>query len=285
MERLRRVGWVAVLIADAGLLAWGAMAALAPEHLPGPGLAPILAAGYEGFTKRSWSDLADTSPATIAFMTVLFRVYGAYIVAFGLLAIAVSATALRRGEPWAWWALLVGNTIAYGAAMTYDLTVGAIGPFEMSEPENRNLDWLAARPNMKFAMNLHSSGNYFMWSPGAYSLPGRVSAPRPTLEQESFFWGASQRILTAIKAHRGMSVTPAQTGPISDVLYSAAGNSGDMLWYKYGIYAWNFEVGTSFQPPFWLPIGNALYQFHPSQITWPSPYWNPATVELPLGFS
>jgi len=133
MERLRRVGWVVVLIADVGLLAWGAMAAVAPDDLPGPGLAPILAAGYEGFTKRSWSDLANTSPTTIAFMTLLFRVYGAYIVAFGLLAIAVSATALRRGEPWAWWALLVGNTIAYGAAMTYDLTVGAIGPFEMSE--------------------------------------------------------------------------------------------------------------------------------------------------------
>jgi hypothetical protein len=133
MERLRRVGWVVVLIADVGLLAWGAMAALAPDRLPGPGLTPILTAGYEGFTKRSWSDLADTSPATIAFMTVLFRVYGAYIVAFGLLAIAVSATALRRGEPWAWWALLVGNTIAYGAAMAYDLTVGAVGPFEMSE--------------------------------------------------------------------------------------------------------------------------------------------------------
>jgi hypothetical protein len=23
-----------------------------------------------------------------------------------------------------------------------------------------------------------------------------------------------------------------------------------MLWYKYGIYAWNFEVGSTFQPPF-----------------------------------
>ena len=32
------------------------------------------------------------------FMTVLFRVYGAYIVAFGLLAIAVAATAFRRGR-------------------------------------------------------------------------------------------------------------------------------------------------------------------------------------------
>ena len=51
----------------------------------------------------------------------------------------------------------------------------------VSEPESKNLDWLAARPNVKFAMNLHSSGNYFMWSPGAYALPGRVSAPRPTL--------------------------------------------------------------------------------------------------------
>ncbi|GAA1868611.1 M14 family metallopeptidase [Asanoa iriomotensis] len=134
------------------------------------------------------------------------------------------------------------------------------GPSELSEPESRNVDWLAARPNIKFSMNLHSSGNYFMWSPGAYATPGRISAPRPTLAQESFFWGASSRILTAIKRHRNMAVTPARTGPISDVLYSAAGNSGDMLWYKYGIYAWNFEVGTSFQPS-WDSAHNETMEF------------------------
>jgi hypothetical protein len=66
-------------------------------------------------------------------MVVLFRVYGAYIVAFGLLAIAITMTAFRQGERWAWWMLLVANTLAYGAAMIYDRTVGAIGPFEMSE--------------------------------------------------------------------------------------------------------------------------------------------------------
>jgi hypothetical protein len=133
MTRCRRAAWLVILIIDAGLLAWGAMAALAPEYLPGPGSAPILSAGYEGFAGRSWSELADTSPATTAFMTVLFRVYGAYVVAFALLAMLVSATAFRRGDGWAWWALLVGNTIAFGAAMTYDWTVGAIGPFELSE--------------------------------------------------------------------------------------------------------------------------------------------------------
>ncbi|BCB83925.1 M14 family metallopeptidase [Phytohabitans suffuscus] len=136
----------------------------------------------------------------------------------------------------------------YSGASTSCTSGTYAGPSELSEPEDKNVDWLASRPNMKFSMNLHSSGNYFMWSPGSYALPNRVSAPRPTLAEESFFWGASSRILTAIKRHRNMAVTPARTGPIADVLYSAAGNSGDMLWYKYGIYAWNFEVGTSFQP-------------------------------------
>jgi hypothetical protein len=134
------------------------------------------------------------------------------------------------------------------------------GPSELSEPEDKNVNWLAARPNIKFSMNLHSSGNYFMWSPGAYILDGRISAPRPTLGQESFFWGASSRILTAIKRHRNMAVTPARTGPISDVLYSAAGNSGDMLWYKYRIYAWNFEVGTEFQPD-WAEAHDETMEF------------------------
>lgn len=124
------------------------------------------------------------------------------------------------------------------------------GPAELSEPEAKNVDWVAARPNMKWSMNVHSSGNYFMWSPAAYRVPGRVTAPEPTLEEESLFQGASSRILTAIKRHRGLSVTPARTGRVVDTLYSAAGNSGDMLWYKYGIYAWDFEVGTTFQPPF-----------------------------------
>ena len=130
MDRLRRAVWLLIVVADAGILLWGAMAALAPEHLLGPGGAPILPAGYEGFSRGSWPEVA---PVARGFMEVLFRVYGAYNVAFGLLAIAIAATAFRRGDRWAWWALLVSNTIAFGAAMTYDRTVNAIGPFELTE--------------------------------------------------------------------------------------------------------------------------------------------------------
>ena len=133
MRQARHFAWLGMVIADVGLLAWGLMAALAPDYLLGPGSKPILAAGYEGFTSSSWQEFIAAFPVAAAFMRVLFRVYGAYVVAFGLLAIAVAATAFRRGDGWAWWALLVGNTIAFVSAMTYDWTVGAIGPFELSE--------------------------------------------------------------------------------------------------------------------------------------------------------
>jgi hypothetical protein len=130
---MARVAWLVILIVDVGFIGWGAMAALMPERLPGPGSTPILAAGYEGYTRNSWQELANTSPASAEFMTLLFRTYGAYNVAFGLVTVAIAATAFRRGESWAWWALLLGNTITLGSAMRYDWMARALGPFEISE--------------------------------------------------------------------------------------------------------------------------------------------------------
>jgi MFS-type transporter involved in bile tolerance (Atg22 family) len=133
MARWRRVAWLVIVVADVGLLAWAAMAALVPQHLPGPAAKPILPAGYQGFTGASWQHLTATAPKTADYTALLFRMYGIYGVGLSLLAIAVGANAFRRGERWAWWALLVGNTIGYGAAMVYDQIVNAVGPFELSE--------------------------------------------------------------------------------------------------------------------------------------------------------
>ncbi|TDD98963.1 zinc carboxypeptidase [Jiangella asiatica] len=138
------------------------------------------------------------------------------------------------------------------------------GPAELSEPEARNEVWLTEQyPNIEFAMNIHSYGGYFMWPPGAYIADGRVPLPRPTLGEEDYFWAASSHILSDVQSWRGTAVWPGRTGPVSDVLYSAAGNSADEHWYNRGIYGWDFEVGADlwneadgewdpvgFQPPF-----------------------------------
>ena len=78
-------------------------------------------------------ELKTSSPKVAEFITILFRMYGAFNVIFGLLTVSITVSAFRRGERWAWWTLLVGNTIAFGSAMTFDRVVNAIGIFEMSE--------------------------------------------------------------------------------------------------------------------------------------------------------
>jgi hypothetical protein len=139
----RRSAWIVILVVDIACLAWGAGAAVSPDHLLGPGGKAILPAGYEGYTGASWSGLAAASAPTAGYMVLLFRMYGIYNVLFGLLGSVIAATAFRRGERWAWWALLVGNTVALGSAITYDRTVNAIGPFELTEYLGLALVWAA----------------------------------------------------------------------------------------------------------------------------------------------
>ena len=120
------------------------------------------------------------------------------------------------------------------------------GPSEYSEPETRNEGWVMDTfPNIKFANNIHSYGGYFMWAPGAYKNDGfRTTSPAPNIGIEKYFFDAGENILKRIKDSRGTVILPERTGPIADVLYSAAGNSADDAWYRKGIIAYSFETGA-----------------------------------------
>ena len=139
----RKIAWILLLVVDAAYIAWGAAVAIAPDHVLGPGGKAILPAGFEGYTGGSWSDLVTTAPHSAAYMGVLFRLYGMYCVIFGFMGSSIVVTAFRRGERWAWWTLLVGNTVALVSAMTYDKLVNAIGPFELTEYLGLLLVWVA----------------------------------------------------------------------------------------------------------------------------------------------
>ena len=141
MKRLQRVAWILILIVDVGYIAWGAGAAVSPDRLLGPGGTAILPAGFEGYSGASWSEVSGGSPLIAGYMTLLFRMYGLYCVLFGFMGSAITVIAFRRGERWAWWVLLIGNTVALVSAMTYDMTVSAIGPFELTEYVGLALVW------------------------------------------------------------------------------------------------------------------------------------------------
>ena len=120
------------------------------------------------------------------------------------------------------------------------------GPAEASEPEIRNELWIADTfDNIKFSNNIHSFGGYFMWAPGAY-LPDRSegAAVHANIGVEKYFFAAGDRILNRIKEVRNTVILPERTGPIADVLYSAAGNSADEHWYNRDVIAYSFETGA-----------------------------------------
>lgn len=139
----RQIAWILILIVDAAYIAWGGAVAIAPDHVLGPGGKAILPAGYEGFSAGSWSALVAAAPQSAGYMAVLYRLYGIYCVLFGFMGSSIALTAFRRGERWAWWTLLIANTVALVSAMTYDKLVNAIGPFEVTEYLGLVLVWAA----------------------------------------------------------------------------------------------------------------------------------------------
>ena len=120
------------------------------------------------------------------------------------------------------------------------------GLSEASEPEIQNEFWVADTfKNIRFSNNIHSFGGYFMWAPGTY-LPdrGEGEAVHANIGVEKYFFEAGDQILNRIKDVRNTVILPERTGPIADVLYSAAGNSADEHWYNRGLIAYSFETGA-----------------------------------------
>jgi len=156
----------------------------------------------------------------------------------------------------------VGNRNNWGVDLNRNNTIGSLfdgysggsssctsdtfaGPFEASEAEIRNEMWVVDRfPKIKFAINIHTHGGYFMWAPGAYKTQGRETLPAPNIGIENYFFDVAEDILSHIKSSRNTVILPQRTGPIADVLYSAAGNSADDQWYRKGIISYSFEAGA-----------------------------------------
>ena len=116
--------WIVVAVVEASIVAWGVLALADPE---------ILGAGFETHTGETWEGFVGREVAAADFMTIAFRLVGALNVVAGLLLFSVAISGLRKGDPWAWWTVLIGTTLAIGAPIVYDRAVGFIGTFEALE--------------------------------------------------------------------------------------------------------------------------------------------------------
>jgi len=92
----------------------------------------------ESVAGMSWPELQASTPRLADLIDLLARVLGAWLIGFSLLAIAVSATAFRRGERWAWyamWSLPLVMAMVFVAFLTTERVAGApVPPGLLSAP-------------------------------------------------------------------------------------------------------------------------------------------------------
>jgi hypothetical protein len=113
-----------ILVADAGVVLYGVLTLATPS---------LLTAGYESYSGTSWATLVAQAPQTAAYLLLVYRMVGGLNVALGVTLIAIIVGPFRRGDRWAWFAVLGGNLLGFGVPMTYDQITGAIGFFEILE--------------------------------------------------------------------------------------------------------------------------------------------------------
>lgn len=95
---LERAAWTLPLVA--GLLAVASGLYLVVAGRPEPGEL----AGFSSLG-TTWEEMVATDPGLAGYIGQLFVFLGAVFTVTGVLIAAISATAFRRGERWAWYGL------------------------------------------------------------------------------------------------------------------------------------------------------------------------------------
>jgi hypothetical protein len=62
---------------------------------------------FNSMTGTTWDELRTANPGAAKLIDYLWRAQAAALVVVGLLTVAISLTALRRGDRWAWYAMWV----------------------------------------------------------------------------------------------------------------------------------------------------------------------------------
>lgn len=91
-------------------------------------LAPDISVGqdFQAFMRQPWADFVTSNARLAAFISLLGRVLGVQLIVIGILAIAITLTAYRRGEKWSWYAFLAGNTLGWGSGLALEGTTGVM---------------------------------------------------------------------------------------------------------------------------------------------------------------
>ena len=111
-----KVSWVLLLIVHCVVIILALITLFVPKVL--------IANNFQSFTGQQLSDFKVSNPQVFSFMYIGSFEVGIYILTAGISALFVTLFAYRKGEKWAWYLLLILNTLGWGGSIRANLYKG-----------------------------------------------------------------------------------------------------------------------------------------------------------------
>ncbi len=80
----------------------------------------------QSYTGQRWLHIVAMNPKLTSFISLLGRVLGVQLIVIGIMAMAITLTAYKRGEKWSWYVFLAGNTLGWGSGLAMEGITGVI---------------------------------------------------------------------------------------------------------------------------------------------------------------
>ncbi|MBU2497613.1 MAG: hypothetical protein KKE57_01810 [Proteobacteria bacterium] len=113
------IPWKIMMIPAIAVFLMGLIIALPPSHI-------TIGRDYQLFMGQPWADFVSSNARLGCFISLFVRVFGIQVIIIGILAMAVTLTGYKRGEKWAWYVLLIGNTLGWGSGLVWVGTIGTV---------------------------------------------------------------------------------------------------------------------------------------------------------------
>jgi len=111
-----KVSWILIIIVHCVIIIVGLAAIFIPQS--------YIAKDYQLLTGNIWSDFVASNPQISSYITILTFEIGTIALAAGITALFVTLFAYRKGENWAWYIILIGNTLGWGGAIRENIYSG-----------------------------------------------------------------------------------------------------------------------------------------------------------------
>lgn len=78
------------------------------------------------YTGQTYAEFLATSPLEATLYIITKKLLGIQLTAIGIFILFVNETSYKKGEKWAWWALLIAGGLSWGSLFAYRFVIGYI---------------------------------------------------------------------------------------------------------------------------------------------------------------